>query len=138
MVVTLAGWEALFVRLLSASRGVFSAQDAVDVRTGWHGSRYMVHQSTTRTYQYAAKPVPKGLRLGSIASAPALQADWAQVRANPGLGFPGHTYQGRYTYRYAVHPISPDVEAHRLFTIILCCGRFIITVTSHAEMLREL
>ncbi|MBN1579181.1 MAG: hypothetical protein JXA89_00655 [Anaerolineae bacterium] len=104
-----------FCEAAQAPPVIFSAQDAIDVRTGWHGLRYMAHQATTRTYQYAAKPVAQGLRLGLIASTPAFQSNLARLGDHSGLGFPGHTYQGRYTYRYAVHPISPDVEAHTAF-----------------------
>jgi hypothetical protein len=89
---------------------IFSSQDAIDIRWGWNGLRYVVHQATTRTYQYATRPVPRGIRLGLIASMPESRPDPTQLGTRPGLGFPGCTYHGRYTYRYAVHPISSDIE----------------------------
>lgn len=94
---------------------IFTAQDAIDVRSGGNGLRYMAQQATTRTFQYTAKPVSRGLRLGLIASMPAFKSNLARLGANPGLGFPGQPYHGWYSYRYAVYPISGGVEAHTAF-----------------------
>lgn len=94
---------------------LFSAQDTVELRKAWQGVRYMVHQASTRTFQFSAKPVPDGLRLGLIASMPGRTLDLKRLGEQPGLGFPGYTYQGRYTYRYALQPVSPDLEMHAMF-----------------------
>jgi hypothetical protein len=94
---------------------IFSSQDALEVRTGGDGLRYMAHRATTRTYQYAAKPISQGLRLGLIASMPNYEPDPAQLSSNPGLGFPGHTYYGSYVYQYALHPVAPDAQTRTAF-----------------------
>ncbi len=93
---------------------IFSAQDVVELRKAWQGVRYMVHQASTRTFQFSARPVPGGLRLGLIASMPERTLNPGQLGKQPGLGFPGYTYAGRYTYRYALQPVSPDLEMHAM------------------------
>ncbi len=90
---------------------VLSMQDTVDVHTGWAGLRYITHRPTTRTGYYAARPLSNGLRLGLVVSRPPRQADPTRLGAQPGIGFPGHTYHGRYTYRYALLPLAADTDA---------------------------
>ncbi len=36
--------------------------------------------------------------------------DLTRIAARPGLGFPGQTYVGSYTYHYALLPLEADVE----------------------------
>jgi len=36
--------------------------------------------------------------------------DPAQIATRPGLGFPGQTYVGSYTYRHALLPLATDAE----------------------------
>lgn len=94
---------------------ILSAQDTIDVQTDWQGLRYMAHRTSTPTYQYAARPVDGGIRLGLIASTPTRAPDPAHLGARSGLGFPGHTYHGRYVYRYALQPLSPDAGVRTAF-----------------------
>ncbi len=89
---------------------IFSAEDTIELRKAWQGIRYMVHQPTSRTFQFSARPVVGGLRVGMIASMPGHVLNLKRLGAQPGLGFPGHTYHGHYRYRYALQPLSPDLD----------------------------
>lgn len=94
---------------------IFSAQDTVELRKMWQGMRYIVHHTTSRTFQFAARPVANGLRVGLIASMPMRVLNPKRLDTQSGLGFPGQTYYGRYSYRYALQPVSPDLEAQATF-----------------------
>jgi hypothetical protein len=91
---------------------LFAAEDAIDVHTGRLGLRYLVHRPSTRTYLYTVSPASsgEGIELGLIASMPGHVPHFRRLFMHSGLGFPGHTYAGRYTYRYALLPLGADTQ----------------------------
>jgi hypothetical protein len=89
---------------------ILAPEDSIDVHTASSGLRYLVHQPTTRTCLYAAQAVDGGLQLGLIGSMPSRVLDLNRIATRPGLGFPGQTYVGSYTYRHALLPLAADVE----------------------------
>ncbi len=93
---------------------VFAAEDAVDVLSERGGVRYLVNRGRTRTFYYDVRPTMAGMRVGLIASMPVHRLNWQRLESCPGLGFPGHTYEGRYVYHYALLPLSPDVDVRTL------------------------
>jgi hypothetical protein len=90
---------------------LFVASGTVDVHTDHSGLRYVVHLPSTGPSYLAAKPVPGGIEVGLLASIPASACDMQNLDVRTGLGFPGSTYLGKYTYRYALLPLSSDKDA---------------------------
>ncbi len=95
----------------SLSVPIFSADDVVDVPVDDGGMRYVVDRGRSRTFYYEVRRATSGVRVGLIASMPRRHPDRQRLEAGLGLGFPGCTYKGRYTYHYALLPLTSDVDA---------------------------
>jgi len=89
---------------------ILSPRDVVDVSDGTAGIRYMAHRLTTPTVCYRAISDRDGLQLGLIATAPTHARNLQCPSPQTGLGFPGFTYCGRYTYRYALIPMADSTD----------------------------